>query len=250
MTLRVIILGALSAVAEETARLYAREGASLMLVGRGAERLTAVAQDLKVRGAASAEIADLDLATQGPAAIEAALGDWVARLGGVDHVVLAYGLLGDQAEQERDLAQAQQALVVNFTSAALWCLAVAARMEDQKSGSLVVIGSVAGDRGRQSNFIYGAAKGGLGVLVQGLAHRLSSAGARAVIVKPGFIDTPMTAHIPGRGGVLWSAPAQIAAVIRAAADKGGPVVYAPDFWRLILLIIRLAPAAVIHRTKL
>jgi NAD(P)-dependent dehydrogenase (short-subunit alcohol dehydrogenase family) len=113
---------------------------------------------------------------------------------------------------------------------------------------LLVIGSVAGDRGRQSNYIYGATKAGLGVLVQGLAHRLSRSGARAVLIKPGFIDTPMTASF--KKGPLWARPGAIAAVIRRSADKGGPIVYAPAFWRLILLVIRTVPAAILHKTKL
>lgn len=245
MTAKVIVLGALSAVAEQTARLYAAEGAALMLVGRDRARLDAVAADLKVRGAARAEVAALDLAT---GASEAAFQSLVQSLGGVDHVILAYGVLGG-AEVEEDLEAARALLDVDFTSAALWALAAAKQLERQKSGALVAIGSVAGDRGRASNYVYGAAKAGLATLVQGLAHRLSRSGARAVVVKPGFIDTPMTAHI-AKSGPLWAQPEAIANVVRRAADKGGPVVYAPAFWRLILLIIRALPAPVMHRTKL
>jgi NAD(P)-dependent dehydrogenase (short-subunit alcohol dehydrogenase family) len=113
---------------------------------------------------------------------------------------------------------------------------------------LVVIGSVAGDRGRASNAVYGAAKAGIGTLVQGLAHRLAGTGARAVLVKPGFIDTPMTAHLP-KGGPLWAKPEAIAQVIVKAASGAAPVVYAPWFWRFILLIVRLVPAGIFHRTK-
>lgn len=245
MTAKVIVLGALSAVAEQTARLYAAEGAALMLVGRDRARLDAVAADLKVRGAARAEVAALDLAT---GASEAAFQSLVQSLGGVDHVILAYGVLGG-AEVEEDLEAARALLDVDFTSAALWALAAAKQLERQKSGALVAIGSVAGDRGRASNYVYGAAKAGLATLMQGLAHRLSRSGARAVVVKPGFIDTPMTAHI-AKSGPLWAQPEAIAKVVRRAADKGGPVVYAPAFWRLILLIIRALPAPVMHRTRL
>jgi len=245
VTTKVIVLGALSAVAEQTARLYAAEGAELMLVGRDRARLDAVAADLKVRGAAKAEVAALDLAAEaGEAQFEAL----VAALGGVDHVILAYGVLGG-AEVETDLDAARALLEVDFTSAALWALAAAKQLERQKGGALVAIGSVAGDRGRASNYLYGAAKAGLAVLMQGLAHRLSRVGARAVVVKPGFIDTPMTAHI-AKSGPLWAKPEAIAAIVRRAADKGGPVVYAPGFWRLILLIIRALPTPVMHRTRL
>jgi len=242
---KVIILGALSAVAEQTARLYAAEGAELLLVARDPERLGAVAADLKVRGAARAEVAALDLAAE---AGEARFQGLVAALGGADHVILAYGVLGG-AEVESDLDAARALLEVDFTSAAIWALAAANHLERQKGGSLVAIGSVAGDRGRQSNYVYGAAKAGLAVLMQGLAHRLSRSGARAVVVKPGFIDTPMTAHI-AKGGPLWAKPEAIARIVRRAADKGGPIVYAPGFWRLILWIIRALPTPVMHRTRL
>lgn len=247
MTKRVIVLGALSAVGEAVCRLYAAEGASLLLAGRRQDRLGEVAADLEARGARDVQVAALDLEAASPAQDFPRLAE---RLGGVDHVLVAYGTLGDQAEAERDEAAARAILSVNFTSAALWCLAAANVLEAQKSGSLVAIGSVAGDRGRQSNYVYGAAKAGLGVLMQGIAHRLAAAGAHAVVVKPGFIDTPMTAHIEGRGGPLWAKPDAVARVIRKAANGGAPIVYAPWFWRLILLIIRLAPAPIFHKTKL
>lgn len=250
MTLKIVILGALSAVAEATARIYAEEGAAILLAGRDAKRLEAVAQDLRVRGAAAAHVAAMDLAQVDGAAVDKALDAWTAELGGLDHVVLAYGGLGDQPTLERDLDAAAQLVDVNFRSAALWSLAVANRLEAQHSGALVVIGSVAGDRGRKSNHVYGATKAGLAVLVQGIAHRLAGSGARAVVVKPGFIDTPMTAHIPGDRGLLWAKPAAIARIVRRAADRGGPVVYAPGFWRLVLLIIRVVPAAIFHKTNL
>src|SRR5262249_36559014 len=134
-------------------------------------------------------------------------------------------------------AEARTILRVNFTSAAEWCLATADLVEAQGHGSLVVVGSVAGDRGRQSNYIYGAAKGGLGLLVQGLAHRLTRCGGRAVVVKPGFVDTPMTAGTQ-KGGPLWAKPEAVAAIIKRAAENSGPVVYAPGFWRWIMLAVR------------
>jgi NAD(P)-dependent dehydrogenase (short-subunit alcohol dehydrogenase family) len=232
-------------VAEQTARLYAAEGAELLLAGRDRERLDAVAADLKVRGAARAEVLALDLAAE---ANEARFDAMVEALGGADQVILAYGVLGG-AEVETDLDAARALIEVDFTSAALWALAAANHLERQRRGALVAIGSVAGDRGRASNYVYGAAKAGLAVLMQGLAHRLSRAGARAVVVKPGFIDTPMTAHI-AKSGPLWARPEAIARVVRRAAGKGGPVVYAPGFWRPILWIIRALPAPLMHRTRL
>lgn len=244
----VLILGATSGMAEASARLYAAEGAPLVLVGRRETRLAAIADDLRARGAASVEVQAADLGVPEDAAAQ--LEAW--RSGRrVAAILLFYGVLGDQARAEAELLYARDVLAVDFTSAAEWCLAAASLLERQGSGALVVVGSVAGDRGRQSNYVYGAAKAGLGVLVQGIAHRFASRGskARAVLVKPGFVDTPMTDHLP-KGGPLWAKPAAIAATVRRAARTGGPIQYAPGFWRLIMLIIRLTPAAVFHRTKL
>jgi len=243
---RVIILGATSAVAEAVARRYAAQKARLVLAARRAEDLATLAGDLKVRGAEEVETFVLDLAQADSGSAFAAMAQ---AFGGVDVVVLAYGVLTDQSRAEQDLAYAAAQIRTNFDSAALWCLMAARILEEQGAGSLVVIGSVAGDRGRQSNYVYGAAKAGLGVLVQGLAHRLAKRGARAVVVKPGFIDTPMTSHLP-KGGPLWSKPDAIAAVIQKAADRSGPVVYAPWYWRFILLIVRLVPAPIFHKTRL
>lgn len=248
--LRIVILGATSAIAEATARLYAQEGAAIALAGRDASRLERIAADLKARGAASASILATDLSLGDD--IEPQLDGMVETLGGVDHVLLFYGVLGDQARAETDIAAASELLRVNFTSAALWSLAAAKRLEAQGHGSLVVVGSVAGDRGRQSNYVYGAAKAGLATLVQGIAHRFALRGGkllRAVVVKPGFVDTPMTDGIK-KGGPLWAKPDAVAAIIRKAADRGGPIVYAPWFWRPILWIIRFFPAPLFHKLPL
>ena len=243
---RIIVLGALSDIAEATCRLYAAEGAKLVLAGRDRKRLESVAADLRVRGCAQVEVASVDLAKVDP---EKSLADWGAKLGGVDIILLAYGALGDQRDVERDLGAAATLIDVNFKSAALWCLAAANALEAQRQGALVVIGSVAGDRGRQSNYLYGATKAGLGILVQGIAHRLAPSGARAVLIKPGFVDTAMTAHIEKKGA-LWSSPEKVAALIRKAAASGRPIAYVPGYWRLIMTVIKSVPAQIFHRTKL
>lgn len=244
----VIVLGATSAMAEATARLYAAEHAPLALVGRQAARLDAMAGDLTARGATQVDTHAADLAK--PKSAEKQLAAFAAGRP-VRAVLLFYGVLGDQAQAEADIAHAREVLAVDFTSAAEWCLAAANLLEAQGRGALVVVGSVAGDRGRQSNYVYGAAKAGLGVLVQGLAHRFAArkSAARAVLVKPGFVDTPMTGHLP-KGGPLWASPEAIARIVHAAAERGGPIQYAPGFWRLVMLIIRTVPAFVFHRTQL
>jgi len=247
MSDRIVILGALSAIAEATARRFAASGAALVLVARDEARLKELAADLMVRGATCAHIALCDLAAEPDP--EGRMRTWSDLLGGVSVALIAYGVLGDQAASEKDLALTQQQIAVNFTSAALWAQAAANLLERQRGGTLLVIGSVAGDRGRASNYVYGAAKAGLATLTQGIAHRLTRSGARAVTIKPGFVDTPMTAGL-AKGGPLWATPAQVADVIVRAAEKGGPVAYAPWFWRYILLIIRAVPAFLFHKTKL
>jgi decaprenylphospho-beta-D-erythro-pentofuranosid-2-ulose 2-reductase len=245
---RILVLGALSAIAEAAARIWAAQGAHLVLAGRGQDRLESVAADLRIRGAQvdilAGDLAEMDCA--------AALDQMVERLGGLDVVLVAYGVLADQRLAETDPQVAQRSFATNFTSAAAWSLAAANILETQRRGTLIVIGSVAGDRGRASNYVYGAAKAGLGTLVQGIAHRLARVGAKAVLIRPGYVDTPMTAHMTPKG-LLWAKPGKIAEIIvraSAADSRPPPVIYAPWFWRWIMLIIRLTPAFVLHRTKL
>jgi decaprenylphospho-beta-D-erythro-pentofuranosid-2-ulose 2-reductase len=245
---RVVILGALSAIAIATARIYAAEGAALLLAARNAERLGGLAGDLRARGAARVEIAALDL-ENGSSQARQHLDAWSKELGGIDHVLVIYGYLGSQEKASGDPAELGRIVSSNFSSAVQWCEAAAAIFRAQKRGSLVAISSVAGDRGRQSNYAYGAAKGGLALYVQGLAHSLAPLGARAVAVKPGFVDTPMTDGM-NKQGALWAKPEAIGRAIRQAADRGGPIQYAPGLWRMIMLVIRTVPSFVFHKTKL
>jgi short-subunit dehydrogenase len=246
MTQKILVLGALSEIAEATCRLYAKERARFFLAARSSLDLEALAADLKIRGAEEVHWAAADLAEVDP---EESLRKWTAKLGGMDLIILAYGALGDQRRIEKDLESAAKLIDVNFRSAALWCLAAAEGIETARHGTLVVIGSVAGDRGRQSNYVYGATKAGLGVMVEGIAHRLSRSGGRAVLIKPGFVDTAMTTHIEKKGA-LWSSPEKVAMLIRRSVDRGKSVAYVPGYWRLIMGVIKAVPSAVFHRTKL
>jgi short-subunit dehydrogenase len=243
---RIIILGAASAIAEATARLWAARGARLLLVGRNDVRLKTIAADLIVRGAAQAIVWPLDCAT---ADASGELERMAQSLGGLDILLLAYGVLGDQAALERDPGETARLIQTNFTSAVGWCLAATAIFERQRFGALLVIGSVAGDRGRKSNFIYGASKCGLECFVEGIAHKLAPVGARAAVIKPGYVDTPMTASMT-KTGPLWAVPDHVAAIIVRTGDKGGPVVYAPGFWRFIMLVIRYMPVAVFNKLNI
>ncbi len=239
--LRVVILGATSGIAQAVSRIYASEGARLMLVGRNAERLEQIAADLKLRGAAQVETAALDLEETVP---QDELRSFGERLGGIDHIHIAYGTMPPQTDAERDPAVTRRMISTNFTSAAEWALASADLLEGQHKGSLVVLGSPAGDRGRRKNYIYGATKAGLGVLVQGIAHRLAGSGARAVLVKPGPTATAMTSGMPTAG---MATPEQVATLVRRAADRGGPIQYAPTKWRIIMRIVREIPYPIFNK---
>jgi decaprenylphospho-beta-D-erythro-pentofuranosid-2-ulose 2-reductase len=243
--MRILILGATSAIAQAYARRRA-PGANFILAGRHEDRLKAIAADLVACGAASAEPLVIDLAALD--GIEAAAAALHARFGGLDEALIAYGALGEQAKSETDLAAARAAIDTNFTSAALWTLAL---LKDRPAGpfTLIGIGSVAGDRGRASNFIYGAAKAALDRLLEGLAQKHDGTSTRIVRVKPGFVDTPMTAAIQ-KGGPLWATPDQVAADIERAVTKGRRVVYTPWFWWPIMAIIRLLPWFVFKRVKI
>jgi short-subunit dehydrogenase len=242
---RVVIFGATSAIAQATARLFAAQGDRLFLVARSPDRLDAVAADLRTRGAqqvdtALADLADLD---SHPALVARA---WAA-MDGIEAALIAHGTLGDQAESQRDPAALMREMKTNFLSPASLLHALADRMAH---GTIAVIGSVAGDRGRQSNYVYGAAKGGLRIFTQGVRHRLASKGVDVVLIQPGFVDTPMTAGL-AKGGPLWAKPDRVAADIYRAMDRGRPaILYTPWFWRWIMLIIRLVPDAIFRKTKL
>ena len=248
---KILVLGALSAMAQATARRLAGEGAQMVLAGRDAARLEAAALDLRARGAGMVETLVANLAAvDDPFAVTA---DVAKRLGGLDAVLIFYGVLGDEAVSARDITELRRQLRVNFDSPIEWAAAAAVTLEASSHPDpvIVVIGSVAGDRGRASNKTYGAAKAGLGVYMQGLAHKGGDAGKRlrAVTIKPGFTDTPMTDGLP-KGGPLWSSADRVAQDVVAALSGGGPIRYSPWFWRWVMLIIRLLPQPVMDRLKL
>jgi decaprenylphospho-beta-D-erythro-pentofuranosid-2-ulose 2-reductase len=248
---RVLILGATSGIATATARKLALQGDALALVARNESRLEEIANDLKVRGAHDVVLQTADLAdTNEPMKLIRTI---KSKLGGLDAILIFYGVLGDQQMAEVDMDEARLIMSVNFSSTAEWVLCGATVLEENQCAKsvLLTVSSVAGDRGRRSNYVYGAAKGGLSILMQGLAHRWSAkAGSpRAVNMKLGFVDTPMTGGLD-KSGPLWAQPEDIADVIARAMVKGGPNVYAPWFWRWVMIIIRMVPAAIFSKINL
>ena len=243
----VLVLGATSAIASAFCRRRATTGARFVLVARQPERLAAIAADLKARGAAEVETVVSDLADMNGA--EARFAAMLEKAGLPDEVLLAYGVLGEQVAAQDSADETRRIIDINFTSAALWLQLAARHLIGDRPRILVVIGSVAGDRGRQSNYVYGAAKAGLDAFAEGLAHRLHGTNLKIVTVKPGFVDSPMTAHLD-RSGPLWAKPEAIAAAIDRATTTGQRIVYAPWFWRPIMTAVRFAPRSLFYKTKL
>jgi decaprenylphospho-beta-D-erythro-pentofuranosid-2-ulose 2-reductase len=242
----IAIFGATSGIAAAVARRYAETRERLILVGRDAAALTTAAADLGVRGAAEIHILQADFARLED------LPDLVAaawdHFGGIDVALIAYGTMPDQQQAEADAAAATAAITANFTSPAILLNELGRRFQVQGRGTIAAITSVAGDRGRKSNYVYGAAKGGLQRLLEGLRHRLAASGVAVVDIRPGFVATEMTAHLQ-RTGPLWAGPDKVAADIVRAIAAGRPVSYTPAFWRLIMLVVRTIPRFAFHRTS-
>ena len=243
---KILIIGATSAIAQEVAALYADSGSQLCLVARNTEKLEQVAQDLRVHGATAVETFSSDLT-------DTTCHDEIMRvadkaLGNIDITLIAHGTLPEQKDCENSVEQTIQELQVNFLSTVSLLTLLANYFEKQGKGCITVLSSVAGDRGRQSNYVYGAAKGGLSIFLQGLRNRLSKAGVGVLTIKPGFVITPMTAEF--KKGVLWAQPKRVAEAIVSAIQKRKNVVYVPWFWRWIMLVIRSIPESIFKRMSL
>lgn len=231
--MKVLIIGATSAIAHETAKCFARDGAELFLVARSAEKLTAVADDLKVRGAQRVETFVLDA---NELERHTALFDGAIRnLNGIDMLLIAHGTLGDQQRCEKSVEQTIKELSTNAISVISLLTLSANYFEQQRRGCIAVISSVAGDRGRQSNYVYGTAKAAVSTFMQGLRNRLAKSGVAVLTIKPGFVDTPMTADKPK--GLLFARPRSVGEGIYKAMLQGKDVVYLPWFWRPIMFVV-------------
>ena len=237
---RILVLGATSGIAEASIRIWASRGESLFLVGRNADRLNAVAADARTRGASLVEtaVADLDNTTAHPELLAHAIN----ALGGLDVAYLAVGVLGDQSRAERSFAETDQILHTNFFAPASLLTWLANYCAQRHAGTLAVLTSVAGERGRKSNYIYGSSKAGLSVFVDGLRNRIDREGVRVMTIKPGPVKTAMTEGMKGES--KFADVNKVAATIVNSIDKGakGPdVLYVPGIWRIIMTVIRAIP---------
>lgn len=233
-------------MAEATARLYASRGARLYLVARHPQRLRDVEADLLVRGAESVQTSILDV--NDIASHEAILDSAWTSLGTIDVVLIAHGTLPDQEDCEQSTHIAMHEFATNAGSTIALLIPIANRMRAARRGTIAVISSVAGDRGRASNYLYGASKAAVSTFLSGLRQRLFRDGVSVLTIKPGFVDTPMTKSF--KKGALWATPDKVAKGIVSAVDRNKPVVYLPWFWQGIMLIIRIIPEFLFKRVRL
>lgn len=242
----VLILGATSRVARELAHRYAEAGHAVAVCARDLAEAERIAADLQVRHEVPALARAFDATTfeSHPALVD----DIEGELDPIEVAVIAFGEMGDQETSQGDFAAARKVIDINYTGAASICEALAAVMEQRGRGAIIGISSVAGDRGRQSNYVYGSAKGAFSLYLGGLRNRLFDAGVRVLTVRLGFVDTRMTYGM--QTGIPIADPAAISAQIVAALDRGEDNIYLPRFWRGIMGVIKAIPEGVFKRLKL
>jgi short-subunit dehydrogenase len=243
---KILVLGATSGIAEATCRIWASQGARLFLVARNAEKLAAVATDLRTRGASFVDtaVADLDDTDKHPALLSHA----VNSLTGLDIAYLAHGILGDQAKAEQDFNTAAQILYTNLMAPVSLLTWLANFCVQRHAGTLAVISSVAGDRGRKSNYLYGSSKAGLSAFLGGLRNRVDREGVTVLAIKPGPVKTSMTSGM--KGSEKFADADKVAQSIVKAIDKRQDVLYVPFQWEPIMFVIRHIPERVFKKLNL
>jgi short-subunit dehydrogenase len=245
---KVLIIGGTSAIARATALNFAKDGADLYLADIKLSRLEEVQKDIQALSqGANISIGEFPLADINihKSLFDAALSE----LGEIDAVLIAHGTLPDQEKIQNDNLAVTEQININFTSVVSLATVAAAYFEEKGSGCIAAISSVAGDRGRQSNYVYGAAKGGISLFMQGMRNRFAKKNIAVVTIKPGFVDTPMTANMPKNP--LYSSPETVGKAIFEAMKKGSKdIAYIPGFWRLIMIIIRMIPESIFKKLSL
>ena len=243
---KILVLGATSGIAEATCRIWASQGASMFLVARNAEKLAAVAADLRMRGASYIDTAvvDLDDTNQHPALLAHA----VNSLQGLDVAYLAHGVLGDQHAAEQDFNTAAHILYTNLMAPVSLLTWLANFFVERRSGTIAVLSSVAGDRGRKSNYVYGSSKAGLSAFLAGLRNRVDREGVTVLTIKPGPVKTSMTAHM--KGSEKFADVDAVAQSIVKAIDKRQDSLYVPFQWQPIMFVVRHIPERVFKKLNL
>lgn len=243
---RILVLGATSGIAEACCRIWAERGECLYLVGRSGEKLASVAADLRTRGAAFVDSAVVNL--DDTAVHAELLAHAINSLGGLDVAYLTLGVLGDQGKSERSFVEASQILHTNYVAPVSLLTWLANYCAQRHSGTLAVLSSVAGDRGRKSNYVYGSSKAGLTAFLGGLRNRIDREGVRVMTIKPGPVKTSMTEGM--KGSEKFADVNKVAATVVKAIDGGKDVVYVPGIWRVIMTVIRAIPEFIFKKMNL
>ena len=243
---KILIIGATSAIAEASAQIWANRGASLFLVARNQERLEVIQNDLRVRGASQVSIYCLDMNDFDGHLLMLEKVNQV--FDGIDVVLIAHGTLSNQAQCEQSVESTVQEITTNALSVIVLLTHLANIFVRQKNGVIAVISSVAGERGRQSNYVYGSAKAMVTSFTSGLRQRLAKQAVCVLTIKPGFVDTPMTANF--KKGPLWASVAKVAQLLVNAIDAKRDITYLPVFWCGIMFLIRAIPERMFKKLSL
>jgi short-subunit dehydrogenase len=242
-----LVLGASSLIAQAAAANFAQAGHEIIFAERNKEELSKIAGDFKIRYKVNCYSVQFD-ALDFPGH-KKAVEDCLALIPDLQYVLITFGYLGTQESSQIDFSEAHRVIDLNYTGVVSICEIIAAEFESKKKGNIAVISSVAGDRGRQSNYMYGSAKGGLSVYLQGLRSRLFKSGVNVLTIKPGFVDTPMTygMKLPG---ILVASPQKVGRDIYKAMINGKSIKYTPFFWWYIMKIVKSIPEFIFKRLKL
>lgn len=243
----VLIFGATSAIASQTAKLFASQGYKLALAARDLKKIESVCNDIRTEYPGT-KLYSFIFNALDYSSHKDILYNADKEMGGIDIILIAHGTLPVQEDIKNNFEEIRKEFESNALSVFSLATSSAEYFEKRLSGNLVVISSVAGDRGRQSNYIYGSAKGAVSIFMQGLRNRLYKSGINVITVKPGFVDTPMTAHLPKN--FLFTSAADIANGILKAIDNKKDVVYLPSFWKVIMMVIKSIPESIFKRLNL
>lgn len=243
---KILIIGATSMIAQRCAAIWAQQGATLFLVGRNPSKLSHLSSDLLQHGATDifSFTMDINCIDQHLKMLSAA----DHQLAGIDIVLIAHGSLPDQKYCEINIEQTVREINTNAISTIALLTLIANYFETRRRGTIAVISSVAGERGRASNYVYGSAKAMVTTFCSGLRQRLHKSKVNVLTVKPGFVDTPMTHHLPKN--ILWSSPDKIAQKITNAIEKKADEIYTPRYWSAIMFLIKIIPSKLFKKINL
>ncbi len=243
---KVVCFGATSKIAYETLKKFANDHVEFYLVGRNEEKLSEIKNDLEVRSGKVVKIGICDFSDLNK--VQALVGKVKSEFSNFDTCLVCHGFLGEQEKAESDVRYANEIMNINFNSYFILLTEIANYFEEKQSGNICVISSVAGDRGRKSNYVYGTAKGAVSIFCQGLRNRLFDKGVNVLTIKPGFVSTPMTAHL--KQGALFVSAETVAKGIYNAILSGKDEVYLPSFWRLIMMLIKGIPEFIFKKLSI